>query len=423
MDGLVWMVILCLAASILFFVGGISWAWRLRRKMNYMLDALEDNEVNFRFREDRFWDRRVNRLLNRLRTFFEKERSVLREQETYYVRVLDSVGSGIVVFDRVSSGILYVNEAGLSLLGISSLVNLRQLNNVSSELYAAFSRVVHSGEEKVAFVSNMSNRSLSLKASSCKVSGKDVCIVSFDDISRTKAEIELESWSKLIRVLTHEIMNTVTPIASLSDTLLKGMDAVDQGASASQSPISQSPIPMSSHDFRSALETISDSAKGLIRFTGLYRQLLRVPEPVRKAVWFKDIVQRVNHLMAAELKESGVCFQYEEKSEDIMIYADQDQISQILVNLERNAIQAGATRIKVTSRIGQDGCVTVDVENNGSPIEEGSEQEIFVPFYTTKPSGSGIGLSLSRQMMRKHNGNLILSRSSGNSTVFTLIFG
>lgn len=416
MDGLVWMVVLCLAASILFFVGGISWAWRLRRKMNYMLDALEDNEVNFRFREDRFWDRRVNRLLNRLRTFFEKERSVLREQETYYVRVLDSVGSGIVVFDRVSSGILYVNEAGLSLLGISSLVNIRQLNNVSSELYSAFSHVVDSGEEKVGFVSNMSNRSLSLKASSCKVSGKDVCIVSFDDISRTKAEIESESWSKLIRVLTHEIMNTVTPIASLSDTLLKGMDAVDQGAS-------QSPIPMSSHDFRSALETISDSAKGLIRFTGLYRQLLRVPEPVRKAVWFKDIVQRVNHLMAAELKESGACFQYEEKSEDIMLYADQDQVAQILVNLERNALQAGATRIKVTSRIGQDGCVTVDVENNGSPIEENSEQEIFVPFYTTKPSGSGIGLSLSRQMMRKHNGNLILSRSSGNSTVFTLIFG
>lgn len=416
MDGLVWMMVLCLVVSILFFVGGISWAWRLRRKMNYMLDALEDNEVNFRFREDRFWDRRVNRLLNRLRTFFEKERSVLREQETYYVRVLDSVGSGIVVFDRVSLGILYVNEAGLSLLGISSLVNLRQLNNVSSELYSAFSHVVDSGEEKVGFVSNMSNRNLSLKASSCKVSGKDVCIVSFDDISRTKAEIESDSWSKLIRVLTHEIMNTVTPISSLSDTLLQGMGPAEKEGS-------QTPVAMTSHDFRSALETISDSAKGLIRFTGLYRQLLRVPEPVRKAVWFKDIVQRVNHLMAAELKESGTGFLYEEKSEDIMIYADQDQVSQILVNLVRNAVQAGATRIRVTSWIGQDGCVTVDVENNGSPIEEGSEQEIFVPFYTTKPSGSGIGLSLSRQMMRKHNGNLILSRSSGKSTVFTLIFG
>lgn len=217
---------------------------------------------------------------------------------------------------------------------------------------------------------------------------------------------EQDSWTKLIRVLTHEIMNTVSPIASLSDALSKSMD--EDGHSEL--------------NVKAGLDTISDSSKNLIKFVETYRQLSGVARPVRKAIDLKELMAGVIALNSEFAANCGAICKYCPEEEDLMIYADEGQISQILINLIKNALQAGAKHIDISARMGKDDEVIIDVANDGTPIPVSAQEQIFVPFFTTKKEGSGIGLSISRQIMRNHNGTISLLRSDVNQTVFELRF-
>lgn len=217
---------------------------------------------------------------------------------------------------------------------------------------------------------------------------------------------EQDSWTKLIRVLTHEIMNTVSPIASLSDALAKSMD--ENGHSEL--------------DVKSGLDTISDSSKNLIKFVETYRQLSGVARPLRRAVDLQELMDQVISLNSEYAASCGATCVYRPEEPDLMIYADEGQISQILINLIKNALQAGAKHIDISARMGKEDDVIIQVANDGAPIPVSAQEQIFVPFYTTKKEGSGIGLSLARQIMRKHNGTIDLVRSDVNQTVFQLVF-
>ena len=217
---------------------------------------------------------------------------------------------------------------------------------------------------------------------------------------------EQDSWTKLIRVLTHEIMNTVSPIASLSDALAKSMD--ENGHSEL--------------DVKSGLDTISDSSKNLIKFVETYRQLSGVARPLRRAVDLQELMDQVISLNIEYAASCGATCVYRPEEPDLMIYADEGQISQILINLIKNALQAGAKHIDISARMGKEDDVIIQVANDGAPIPVSAQEQIFVPFYTIKKEGSGIGLSLARQIMRKHNGTIDLVRSDVNQTVFQLIF-
>lgn len=217
---------------------------------------------------------------------------------------------------------------------------------------------------------------------------------------------EQDSWTKLIRVLTHEIMNTVSPIASLSDALSKSMD--EDGHSEL--------------DVKAGLDTISDSSKNLIKFVETYRQLSGVTRPVRKAIDLKELMAGVIALNSEFAANCGAICKYRPEEDDLMIYADEGQISQILINLIKNALQAGAKHIDISARMGKDDEVIIDVANDGTPIPVSAQEQIFVPFFTTKKEGSGIGLSISRQIMRNHDGTISLLRSDVNQTVFELRF-
>lgn len=287
-----WLVIsLCVAVALL---AAALAAWRTRKKdidkVAYMMDALEDGELNFRFQEKS----RFNRTLNRIRHIFERQRQ----------------------------------------------------------------------------------------------------------------QHEQDSWTKLIRVLTHEIMNTVSPIASLSDALSKSMDADGR----------------SELDVKAGLDTISDSSKNLIKFVEDYRELSGVARPVRKAVELQALMDRVISLNSELIASYGAECRYSAQEDDLMIYADEGQISQILINLIKNALQAGAVHIDICSGMRPDDEVVIRVANDGAPIPPKSQEQIFVPFFTSKREGSGIGLSISRQIMRQHNGSIELVRSDINSTVFELVF-
>ena len=217
---------------------------------------------------------------------------------------------------------------------------------------------------------------------------------------------EQDSWTKLIRVLTHEIMNTVSPIASLSDALAKSMD--ENGHSEL--------------DVKSGLDTISDSSKNLIKFVETYRQLSGVARPLRRAIDLQELMDQVISLNSEYAASCGATCVYRPEEPDLMIYADEGQISQILINLIKNALQAGAKHIDISAKMGKEDEVIIQVANDGSPIPVSAREQIFVPFYTTKKEGSGIGLSLARQIMRQHNGSIDLIQSDVNQTVFQLIF-
>lgn len=217
---------------------------------------------------------------------------------------------------------------------------------------------------------------------------------------RRSAVDEAASWSKLFRVMTHEIMNTVAPIASLSDALSKD----------------------DSLDVKAGLETISSSSKDLIKFVESYRSVMKVSSPVRKAVMVDELMERVLNLNKSRLKEQGVAITYTAKTPDLLIYIDESQIMQVLNNLIKNAVQAEANSIRISAELNSEDRTIISVTNNGKPVPLRQQDEIFVPFYTTKPNGTGIGLSLSRQIMTKHNGNITLVQSDKNTTTFAMVF-
>ena len=217
---------------------------------------------------------------------------------------------------------------------------------------------------------------------------------------RRDAANEESSQNKLFRVMTHEIMNTVAPIASLSDALLN-----EEGV-----------------DVKAGLETISASSKDLIRFVESYRSMTQAQPPVRKAVMVDELMDRVLLLNKAKIAEQGAILTYQANTPDLLIYADEGQIMQVFNNLIKNAVQAGATSIRITADLNSEDQTVIRVANNGKAIPLRQTEEIFIPFYTTKPNGTGIGLSLSKQIMVRHNGNLVLEQSDSNLTVFALLF-
>lgn len=386
----------------------------LKDKTTYMLDALEDNETNFRFNEDRLWGRGFNQALNRLHRLFDKERQHISEQERYYGQMLDHVRTGVIVLDQLH--VNYCNQAARTLLGLHSFRNLNQLDDLYPNLGKTFASLSCNSEQRATFSTDRGERIITMAATEALIKGKTVKIVAFNDISSDIAENEELAWARLIRVLTHEIVNTITPISSLSDMLSQDI------AAAQLSPDEPAYRQLDMQELASGLQTISTSAKGVIKFVNTYRNLTKVPVPVKTAFYLRDLVDRVLQLTAKQVAEVGAECSFVELTEDILLYADENQIAQILVNLVTNALQAEATKITITAMIDEADAVIIDVTNNGLAITPESQKQIFIPFFSTKPEGSGIGLSLSRQMMRQHNGTIHLARSNNQETVFTLIF-
>ena len=219
-------------------------------------------------------------------------------------------------------------------------------------------------------------------------------------LNRRNALNEEVSWSKLFRVMTHEIMNTVAPIASLSDALSKDEDL----------------------NAKEGLKTIAASSKDLIRFVDSYRNFTQTAPLTKKAILVDELIDRVFRLNRPNLEEQGVTLTYSAKTPDLLIYADEGQLMQVFNNMIKNAVQADAVSIWITAELNEEDQTVIRITNNGKAIPLRQQEDIFVPFYTTKPNGTGIGLSLSKQIMVKHNGTLILEQSDNQRTIFALVF-
>ncbi len=367
-------------------------------KIDFMSDAIMSGETAFRYSEKR--NLALNRSLNRLRSVFESEKNEFAERERYFGLMLDQVRSGVIAVE--GERVEYSNSVARGLLGMSDISSLRQIERISPELADAFRRV-EDGEAQASFVSERGTVRFSMSACRAHLRSAEVKIVTFNDITREIEDNESESWTRLIRVLTHEIMNTVTPIASLSSAL------------------SQNLADYSADDVRSALGTIASSSEGLISFVQSYRSLTHIATPVRKAFYFKEVAEDAVKIASVNWPEVKVA--YRELSEDIIMYADQGQISQVVNNLVKNAVQAGAANVEITAGLDKRDRIVIDISNDGEPISPASREQIFVPFFTTKGSGgTGVGLSLSRQLVRLNGGIIKLTGSDSARTTFTLVF-
>lgn len=386
-------------AALTYIVTRAATRRKLIGKIDFMSDALDSGETAFRYSESRWRNRRLNKSLNRLRSIFEAEKAEIRERERYFGTMLDHVQSGVIVID--GEKIDYSNTVAKGFLGMAEISSLRQIGRISPDLANAF-REASEMESRASFISERGTVQFSISACTARLHGKDVSIVTFNDITREMENNESESWTRLIRVLTHEIMNTVTPVASLSSALSQNLDSY------------------SAEDIRSALGTIASSSEGLISFVQSYRSLTHISAPVRKAFYLKDLVNDSVNIAKANWPSVNVL--YRELSSDVILYADYGQMSQVLNNLIKNAVQAGAGNISITASIDKREQTVIDIANDGEPISASGQEQLFVPFYTTKgTSGTGVGLSLCRQIVRLNGGTIKLSSSTPEATVFTIV--
>lgn len=385
-------------AALTYIVTRAATRRKIIGKIDFMSDALDSGETAFRYSESRWRNRRLNKSLNRLRSIFEAEKADIRERERYFGTMLDHVQSGVIVID--GEKIDYSNTVAKGFLGMAEISSLRQIGRISPDLANAF-REASEMESRASFISERGTVQFSISACTAKLHGKEVSIVTFNDITREMENNESESWTRLIRVLTHEIMNTVTPVASLSSALSQNLDSY------------------SAEDIRSALGTIASSSEGLISFVQSYRSLTHISAPVRKAFYLKDLVN--DSVNIAKANWSSVNVLYRELSSDVILYADYGQMSQVLNNLIKNAVQAGAGNVSITASIDKREQTVIDIANDGEPISASGQEQLFVPFYTTKgTSGTGVGLSLCRQIVRLNGGTIKLSSSTPEATVFTI---
>lgn len=399
------------------------------KKITYMLNALENNDSAFRFaeRSGDSYNRLFTSTLNRINEILANEKMTTRENEKYFELLMTNVITGLITIDENGS-VMNCNSKALELIGLPVFTHVSQLQRVDENLYSLLTDDTPIQESRtVSFFNESGEVNLSMRFSFITIRGKKLKIVSINDIGRELEEKEQDSWIRLIRVLTHEIMNTVTPISSLSETLSMMVNSSDVENDA-----------VVKREVKNGLDVISTSSKGLISFVDSYRSMTRIPTPNKRAVYVKDLIHRVLTLMKDDFDKSVLVPQITYSDESIMIYADENLISQVLINLIKNALAAMVEEtmgdgeeavseripfIKVTIFLDPNNeDVIMDVSNNGKPISREDQEHIFVPFFTTKASGTGIGLSISRQIMRQHNGSLKLKCSNENETTFTLIF-
>ena len=345
-----------------------------------------------------------------------KRKSIFRYLQT----VIQHIGVGLLAFTP-DGEVALVNTAAKRLFNIDQMINLQALGAVSKDLVATLLNM-KSGD-KVLVKTEIAREPLQLVmyATELKMRGEHHTLVSVQNIRTELDEKEVEAWQQLIRVLTHEIMNSITPISSLASTVNEMLKpdgpGEDRGKQVSTEVID---------DVRGAVRTIEKRSQGLLQFVDAYRSLTRIPPPKFQIISVRQLFSEVEQLMRQRLSGSQIMLTMRTEPESLELTADPNLVEQVLINLVLNAADALSGRIdgviSLSAFIGGRGRVTLEVQDNGTGISTELQEKIFVPFFTTKPNGSGIGLSLSRQIMRLHGGMILLNSKPQEQTTFTLRF-
>lgn len=389
------------------------------RKLTRFLESVKYSDFISGFASDNKLGRSfkdLNIAFNEVLEAFRKARSEKEEQGQYLNTVVQQVRTGILSFDT-EGNVQLINTNAKRFIGVTNVKNIRELIAINPKLYHSINSV-EPGKSELYKGSN--ELYLTIQATEMRIRGTDVKLVTLQNIQPELQKQELEAWQNLTRVLRHEIMNSITPISSLTSTLREILDH-DMEKKDEHYELKEE----GADDLREGLSTIENRSKGLIKFIDAYREYTSLPKPKISTVRLKDLIDHVAQLMRTELKKTHIDFHYSCSSEYLTIQADVEMIEQVLINLLKNAIEALVeTKNPTLQLVGRydENSVLIEIVDNGPGIIKEALEHIFVPFYTTKRTGSGIGLSLSRQIMQMHKGSINVESEPDVRTIFTLRF-
>lgn len=400
MDVKLVIIVLLLVVSVAGYIRLYRHYRRNIKKVIFLFDAIDNVDFSFNFPMQGVSknDRILHQSLNRIKAFLQHTREEQMEREKYYEKILNMVDAGIMVVDS-HDNVLQHNQAALRLLDTDVLTHLNQVRE------------------------KLKDEHLSKHETATMIKDKPVRIIAISDVSHELSNQEIDSWIKLIRVLTHEIMNTITPVTSLSETLLKELeeDMHWEGRFAT------SPNSPKEKDLRIGLETIHKTGTELLSFVNNYRRFTHVPQPQPSLFYVEPFLNRMALLCNHEVS-------IEVAPKDLIVYADESLIAHVVTNLLKNAVEAIKEKestevsedkhafIRIKAYANEQEAIVIDVTNNAGIIPDDIAAHIFIPFFTTKKEGSGIGLSLSRQIMRVSGGTLSLHQNKEeNTTTFRIV--
>lgn len=362
----------------------------------------------------------LNNAFNEVINDFQKVRNEKEEHFFYLQTILQNIDVCIIAY-RTDGTIELINKAAKKLFQVSGLRNIQGLSNLSPELVKVLFDIKPGQSELIKVQDNDDFLQLAIYATNFKINDKLITLVTIKDIQNVLEEQETEAWQKLIRVMTHEIMNSIAPISSLSATLSDNTSKLkmdEQGKVYFEEEEIE--------ELKQALQTIQKRSNGLLHFVNTYRNLTKIPQPVFAKCNITDIVTSVCELLEEEIKAYSILLSVKVDPANIAITADGQLIEQVLINIIKNSIQALKghinTQIKILGYYNKRGRPTIQVIDNGPGILPEVIDKVFIPFFTTKPNGSGIGLALSRQILKLHNGSITAQSIPDKETIFTLTF-
>lgn len=400
MDVKLVIIVLLLVVSVAGYIRLYRHYRRNIKKVIFLFDAIDNVDFSFNFPMQGVSknDRILHQSLNRIKAFLQHTREEQMEREKYYEKILNMVDAGIMVVDS-HDNVLQHNQATLRLLDTDVLTHLNQVRE------------------------KLKDEHLSKHETATMIKDKPVRIIAISDVSHELSNQEIDSWIKLIRVLTHEIMNTITPVTSLSETLLKELEE-DMHWEGRFATCPNSP---KEKDLRIGLETIHKTGTELLSFVNNYRRFTHVPQPQPSLFYVEPFLNRMAMLCNHEVS-------IKVSPKDLIVYADESLIAHVVTNLLKNAVEAIKEKestevsedkhafIRIKAYANEQEAIVIDVTNNAGIIPDDIAAHIFIPFFTTKQEGSGIGLSLSRQIMRVSGGTLSLHQDKeADTTTFRIV--
>ncbi len=373
------------------------------KRLMFVFNAVQSNDYSFRFTENPRYTQYafVNRTLNRIKEVLDNAKLQIKEREQYFELIMECANIGIItVMDN--GAVAQTNSKALRIVGMDRLNHIDQLHVLSEELCGAMRSIAPNEQRTVRYATEIGEQSLVLSCSAMEFGGKMLRVISVENIHRELDRKEIESWEKLTRILTHEIMNSLAPVTSISHTLLSSSDDTET--------------------VRQGLETIYATSDRLLRFVDSFRAVTRIPAPQKAPFYLSELLAEACSLTVCEGVRVEMCLE----PEDTMLYADRALMSQVFVNLLKNATEALLAqdcdrKITIRSTIDAEERIQIEITNNGSAIPAEVAENIFTPFFTTKADGSGIGLAVSRQIMRLHGGTLHLKHNYDGCVTFAIV--
>jgi nitrogen fixation/metabolism regulation signal transduction histidine kinase len=411
------LTVLFLILSMFFVYQTFRFIFKLFKDIDDFVEAVRYRDFSKKYPEDGSKHNNMYNYFNAISDTFLTMSSEKEAQQQYLKRILELVNTGILAYDMDTLDTLWINDSFKSMFQIPYVKNINWLKNRHPVLYKEL-KEIQLGDNRLTTI-NIGNRTVKMlcNASTFQTGERTYFLIAFHNISATLEEVESDAWKGLLNVMTHEIMNSIAPVASLADTMKKRMEQMKEEMSLNESSEFE--------DMESAMETIRRRSEGLLRFANTYRNLSKNIVPEIHPVSLHELIESIYRLMAPSLEQKGIFLEVRADNSPAIAQIDRNLIEQVVINFITNA--TFAVKDKEDAHIilfsgSKDENPYFTVADNGCGISPEIQEKMFIPFFSTKKTGTGIGLSLSREIVKMNNGRLQLQTQEGEGTAFTVSF-